>query len=148
MRTPHRSRYHLGYSAAAAVAIVSATVITTASSQAPAEAVAASSSKVYTVHNLVSDGFVPADHVDPDLVNAWGIAASPTSPMWVADNGTGVATIYDGSGAKQSLVVTIPPPSGGTPPSKPTGMVASTGSDFVVTKGTVSGASRFIFATE
>ena len=25
-------------------------------------------------HNLVSDGFVPADHVDPDFVNPWGIA--------------------------------------------------------------------------
>jgi uncharacterized protein (TIGR03118 family) len=68
--------------------------------------------------------------------------------MWVADNGTGVATIYDGNGVKASLVVTIPPPPGGTPPSAPTGIVASTGNDFVVTKGTVSGASRFIFSTE
>jgi hypothetical protein len=35
----------------------------------------------YTVHNLVSDGFVPADDdSDSNLVNAWGIAASSTSP--------------------------------------------------------------------
>jgi uncharacterized protein (TIGR03118 family) len=40
----------------------------------------------YAQHNLVSDGFVPADVTDPDLVNAWGLTASPTSPWWVADN--------------------------------------------------------------
>ena len=30
----------------------------------------------YQQRNLVSDGFVPADHMDPNLVNAWGIAFS------------------------------------------------------------------------
>src|SRR6185295_1628170 len=91
MSTPHRSQHHhLGYSVAGVAAILCASVITTASSQAPAEDQAASSSKFYDVHNLVSDGFVPADHTDPDLVNPWGITASPTSPIWVADNGTGV----------------------------------------------------------
>jgi len=147
MSTPRRSRHHLGYWITGIAAILCASAITTASSQAPAEDSTAAS-KFYEVHNLVSDGFVPADHTDPDLVNPWGIAASPTSPFWVADNGTGVATIYDGNGVKASLVVTIPPPAGGAPPSAPTGMVASTGHDFVVTKGSVSGASRFIFATE
>jgi uncharacterized protein (TIGR03118 family) len=147
MRTSHRSRSYLGYSIVVA-AIACATAITTASPQAPAADASSSSGKLYAVHNLVSDGFVPADHTDPDLVNPWGIAFSPTSPNWVADNGTGVATIYDGNGVKQGLVVTIPPPSSGTPPSAPTGTVASTGNDFVVTKGGVSGASRFIFATE
>jgi len=128
-------------------AVVCATALVAAPQDAATDA-AASSSRFYTVHNLVSDGAVPADHMDPDLVNPWGVAASPTSPIWVADNGTGVATIYDGNGVKASLVVTIPPPTGGTPPSAPTGIVASTGNDFVVTNGTVSGASRFIFATE
>ena len=40
----------------------------------------------YVTHYLVSDGSVPADLVDPDLVNAWGIVHSPTSPWWVANN--------------------------------------------------------------
>ena len=31
----------------------------------------------YTQHNLVSDGAVPAECLDPNLVNAWGLAASP-----------------------------------------------------------------------
>jgi uncharacterized protein (TIGR03118 family) len=107
----------------------------------------------YSVRNLVSDGFVPADNTDPNLVNPWGIVFNPNGPVWVADNGTGVATLYNGSGVKQPvapqpLVVTIPTPKGGTPPSAPTGIVFSSGSDFVVTEGTLSGPSRFMFATE
>src|SRR5437667_357170 len=39
----------------------------------------------YAQHNLVSDGAVPADHVDPDLVNPWGLAASATSPSRARD---------------------------------------------------------------
>jgi hypothetical protein len=30
----------------------------------------------FTRTNLVSDGFVPAAHIDPNLVNPWGIAIS------------------------------------------------------------------------
>src|SRR5436190_3020769 len=48
----------------------------------------------YTQHNLVSDGAVPADHLDPNMVNAWGLAASPTSPWWISDNGTGTTRLY------------------------------------------------------
>jgi uncharacterized protein (TIGR03118 family) len=95
----------------------------------------------YQVHNLVSDGFVPADHVDPDLVNPWGIAFNPYEPgfVWVADNATNKSTLYDGNGNKAGLVVTIP---GG----KPTGIVFSGASSaFQVTPGN---AARFIFATE
>ena len=42
--------------------------------------------------------------------------------LWVGNNHTGVATRYDGSGTPQSPVVTIPPPTGGSPPSTPTGV--------------------------
>ena len=60
--------------------------------------------------NLVSDGYAPAAHVDPNLVNPWGISFSATSPFWVSDNGTGVSTLYNGAGRDAGLVVTIPPP--------------------------------------
>lgn len=61
-----------------------------------------------------------AKFFDPHLVNPWGVASSPTSPFWVADNGAGVSTLYDTSGSPQSLVVSIPAPgqplgTGGTP---------------------------------
>lgn len=102
----------------------------------------------YAVHNLVSDGFVPADHTDASLVNPWGVAFNPNGFVWVADNGSGVSTLYDGNGVKNSLVVTIPTHAGGNPPGVPTGIVFSSGADFVVKVGTVSGPSRFIFSTE
>jgi len=74
----------------------------------------------YSVRNLVSDGFVTADHTDPDLVNPWGIVFNPNGPVWVADNGTGLSTLYDGFGVKQALVVRIPTATRGTPPASPT----------------------------
>jgi uncharacterized protein (TIGR03118 family) len=100
----------------------------------------------YQVTNLVSDGFVPAKTPDANLVNPWGIAFSPTSFIWVADNGTGVSTLYTGAGAKNPLVVTVPPPAGGMPPSAPTGLVFSNSpSAFPVTP---NNPARFIFSTE
>ena len=90
----------------------------------------------FAQRNLVSDIPGLALHTDPDLVNPWGIAMSPMSPFWIADNGAGLATLYDTFGVKQGLVVTIPPPTG----SAPTGQVFNSTPDF--------GGSHFIFSTE
>ena len=99
--------------------------------------------------NLVSDlSTVGAAHVDSHLVNPWGLARGPTSPWWVADNGTGLSTLYDSSGNPQSLVVTIPPPSTTpTATAAPTGIVFNGTSDFVVGHGN-NAPALFIFATE
>lgn len=106
-----------------------------------------------TQTNLVSDGFLPAAHTDPNLVNAWGITHSATSPFWIADNGTGVSTLYNGEGAPfplaNPLVITIPAPPGETGPSAPTGTVFNTAaSGFTVSQGDQSGSAVFLFATE
>jgi uncharacterized protein (TIGR03118 family) len=61
----------------------------------------------YLVHNLVSDLAGSADYQDPNLVNPWGQGFGAT-PVWVANNGTGTATLYSGTGAVIPLVVTIP----------------------------------------
>ena len=83
----------------------------------------------FEVTNLVSDGSVPAVTPDPDLKNPWGVAFGPTSPMWVSDNVTGVATLYTGAGAKLALTVAIPPVGS----ANPTGQVFnSTTSDFQI----------------
>ncbi len=106
----------------------------------------------YVQQNLVSDGFVAAKLLDPacpgscNLVNGWGIAALPTSPWWVSDNGSGKATLYDGDGNPQALVVSIP--GAGGAPGAPTGVVANTLGAFPVTLGTTTAAARFIFAGE
>ena len=71
----------------------------------PAAAVA---DKEYTVHPLVSNVAGAAPITDPNLVNAWGLTASPTSPWWVADNGTDVSSLYRADGSVVPLVVQVP----------------------------------------
>jgi uncharacterized protein (TIGR03118 family) len=105
-------------------------------------------SGAYLETNLVSDLPGVAINTDAHLVNPWGIAASSSSPFWIADNGTGLSTLYNGSGTPQSLVVTVPPPGGDMPPSAPTGIVFNGTTDFTVSSGGKSGGAAFIFATE
>jgi uncharacterized protein (TIGR03118 family) len=99
----------------------------------------------YVQTNLVSDIPLLAAFTDPNLKNPWGIASSATSPFWVSNNGTGTATLYNGAGQPQALVVTIPPPPGGTGPGTPTGQVFNGGAGFELVPNQ---AARFIFATE
>jgi uncharacterized protein (TIGR03118 family) len=102
----------------------------------------------YQVRSLVSSGpEVPAEHQDSHLVNAWGLAAGPTSFMWVADNGTGVSTLYDGSGNAQQTVVAVPAGGSGGQ-GNPTGIVFNPTGDFEVKKDAASAPSLFLFATE
>jgi uncharacterized protein (TIGR03118 family) len=99
----------------------------------------------YAQHNLVSDVPGLADHTDPNLLNPWGIAFSATSPFWISDNHSGLSTLYNGSGTPQTLVVTVPPPAGCTPPGAPTGIIFNNTTNFIVAS---NAAARFIFATE
>jgi len=106
----------------------------------------------YVVDIVVSDGFIATPNVDTHLVNGWGIAFNPNGFVWVADNETGVSTLYDGLGRPapigNPLVVTIPQGPGNTEHGKPTGIVFSGSSDFAVSSAGKSGPSRFVFATE
>jgi uncharacterized protein (TIGR03118 family) len=111
-----------------------------------AQATAAHPRNAYHQTNLVSDLPGLAQLTDPDLVNPWGMAAGPTTPVWVADNGTDKATIYPGfvNGSpiqKASLVVDIP---GGAP----TGQVFNGTPGFVVRSGAASGPGLFLFDSE
>jgi uncharacterized protein (TIGR03118 family) len=78
----------------------------------------------YYVHNLVADQAGVADHMDKNLVNPWGNAWSGTSPFWIGDNGTGLSTLYDGSGTPNaSVVVSIPAAGGASTPGPVTGVM-------------------------
>jgi uncharacterized protein (TIGR03118 family) len=107
----------------------------------------------YQQTNLVSDISGLAQITDPSLVNSWGLVHSPTSPWWVADNGTGVSTLYNTMSAnvvKVPLTVTIPPPAGspaGTT-STPTGVIFNGNGGFHVSENGQSFSSVFIFDTE
>ena len=105
---------------------------------------AARSPNAYTVQTLTSDGFITADHNDTNLVNGWGIAAGATGPWWVANNGSGNASLIISDGTPQGLVVGLE--DGAT--SKPTGIVFNGTASFVVTNGNDSGVALFIFASE
>src|SRR5258707_8063092 len=93
----------------------------------------------YTQTNLQANAPGLAEASDPQLVNAWGLSRASGSPWWVSDNATGVATLYNGPGTKQSLVVTIPPASPNnpkTPTGSPTGMIANSNTtDFPLAPG-------------
>src|SRR5262249_9976759 len=99
----------------------------------------------YQQTNLVSDLPGVAAVTDPNLVNAWGMSHSSASPWWIPDNGPGVSTLYNGSGAPfpvgAPLVVTTPPPldSPAGTIATPTGNVFNSASGFVVTKNGKSG---------
>ena len=99
----------------------------------PAAPTLAAADNVYSVHPLVSNvaGTAPPKR-DPNLVNAWGLTASATSPWWVADNGTSVSTIYRTDGTTVTIVPLVVEVDG-----HPTGAV------FWAT-----GAARFVFDTE
>ena len=101
---------------------------------------AAAADGSYHVTKLVADRAGHAAAKDSNLVNGWGIAAGPSTPWWVADNGTDKSTLYDGSGSTIPLVVTV---GGG-----PSGAVYNGTSDFVVSHGSNSGPSLFLFASE
>jgi uncharacterized protein (TIGR03118 family) len=109
----------------------------------------------YKQTKLVANKPGVAPVTDDHLVNSWGIAHSPTSPWWVANNHTGTSTVYDGNGmpfpTPAPLVVTIPPPNGSPPGAMgaPTGMVFNPTSDFVIEDGISANApAAFIFAGE
>ena len=97
----------------------------------------AAESNSYRVTPLVSDQPGVAPTTDPQLVNAWGLTSSATSPWWVSDNGTNLSTLYNGAGAKQGLVVAV---AGG-----PTGAVFNPTTGFVLPTG---GKALFIFDSE
>ena len=98
----------------------------------------------YNQTNLVSNAPGVAPVTDPKLINPWGMSRGSGSPWWISDNGTGFSTLYNGDGAKQKLVVTIPavvPGKQGTP----TGTIFNgSPTDFLIAPGA---HAVFLFST-
>jgi uncharacterized protein (TIGR03118 family) len=102
----------------------------------------------YSWTNFQSDIAGVAQHVDPNLVNPWGMAVSPMGTIWVSDNGTGVSTLYHQDGTAASLIVTIPTAARNRGTGTPTGVVFNGTTSFQVTKNGHSGPAFFIFVSE
>jgi uncharacterized protein (TIGR03118 family) len=98
----------------------------------------------YLQTDLVSDIPGLATITDPNLVNPWGISHGPSTPFWVSDQGTGVATLYNvptgGTVTQAGLIVSIPTTTTG--PQGPTGQVFNNTMSFAA-NGT---PATFIFA--
>jgi uncharacterized protein (TIGR03118 family) len=98
--------------------------------------------------NLVSDQAGVAPLTDPDLVNPWGLALSPTSPLWVANNATDTSTLYtnaaDTATATKVPTIRVTFPNA---PSLPTGQVFNGGTGFLNNPAVATSEGRFIFST-
>ena len=100
----------------------------------------------YSQTNLVSNIAGVGTTTDPQLLNPWGISVLPGQDFWIADNNSGVSTLYDQNGNEDNgLIVAIPGassnPNGNCSPGCPTGTVANASASYF------SGGS-FIFDTE
>jgi uncharacterized protein (TIGR03118 family) len=104
----------------------------------------------YIQTNLVSNLPNVAVTTDPNLQNSWGVANTPAGALWISDNNDGLATLYDGNGAKVNLTVTIPlPPSRVAPPAAaPNGLVWNPTTAFTITNGMATAPATFIFVSE
>jgi uncharacterized protein (TIGR03118 family) len=101
----------------------------------------------YKQANLVSDVAGVALLQDSPLVNPWGVSLTATSPFWVANNGSSTARIYREDPASDAVILN-PTLAGITiPGGLPTGTVANSTADFVITSGSASAPARFLFAS-
>jgi uncharacterized protein (TIGR03118 family) len=104
----------------------------------------------YDKQKLVSDR-AGAELMDPNLVNAWGLAFGPAgphaTPAWVANNGSDNSTLY--AGAVNGSPVTAFPPMNplvvSIPGGEPTGMVFNGSAKKFAVNG---GPALFIFDSE
>jgi uncharacterized protein (TIGR03118 family) len=120
-----------------------AAAVLTLALAAAASVPAAPPGGTFEVTPLVSDVPGAAAVTDANLVNAWGLTRSATSPWWVADNGAMKSTLYNSVGAPNSLIVGV---DGG-----PTGAVfAGIDNNFLVATDTSATLARasFIFDSE
>ena len=133
--------------AAAVAAVTAAALAVPASAVGAATGAATGARGAFAQTNLVSDVPGMATLTDPLVSNPWGLSLGPTTPLWVTNNNTNTATLYQGANGKQpiskvALTVKLSP--------GPTGTVfnfraASNPKDFVVGAKGKSTPSLFMF---
>ncbi len=107
--------------------------------------IAQTAKNAYAQTNLVANR-LPYDavHIDPVLINGWGIAFSANGTPWVASQGGHVSTIYNSEGATVRPAVNIPSP-GGPKGGNPTGVVFSSSTTDFLLPAPNGQPARFIF---
>jgi uncharacterized protein (TIGR03118 family) len=88
-----------------------------------------------------------ATRIDPNLLNAWGLAWAPSGVAWIGAQAAHVSDVYNGEGNTVLGPVHIPSP-GGPEGGNPTGVIFNpNAADFVIPSGNATPATgaRFIF---
>ena len=97
----------------------------------------------FAIVKQVADQNGVAPVTDSLLVNPWGLSSSPTSPLWVANNGSDTSTLYDRNTFAKNTAVTV------QVPGAPTGTTfIGLAGQFMVSSGGKTGQTQFAFATE
>jgi uncharacterized protein (TIGR03118 family) len=96
--------------------------------------------------NLVSDvATITAKRTDINLLNAWGIAVTPTGILWIAANHSSLAVVYDKDGNSLRSPVSIPT-TGSSTGGAPSGDVFNPTSGFPIPGNGMP--AKFMFAGE
>lgn len=111
----------------------------------PAMATAAPANSFKQTNLIANKASFGAKLVDPNLKNAWGLAAGPATPIWVSDNNSGKATVYMGgvNGGPVSLALTVP-----VPGANPTGQVFNSAAKAFPVGGSKGSPAIFIVDTD
>jgi uncharacterized protein (TIGR03118 family) len=106
----------------AGIGVAGAAISIAAAGLFAAKAPAHAADSFAQVNLIASSASYKARLTDPHLVNAWGLAAASTTPVWVSDNNSGFAGAYSGavSGSTLFLDFNVPVPNG-----HPTGQVVN-----------------------
>jgi uncharacterized protein (TIGR03118 family) len=145
--TRPRSSYRFKAVTAALVMASASLTATTATSNASADA----RGNTFQQRNLVSDRAIsnPAQFsaaiIDPAVINPWGIAMGPTSPLWVNNmqfSPNDLITLYQGATSDRDPVVKLGLE---VKASAPTGIVFNPTSSFKVRQQGVKAPATFLF---
>ena len=83
----------------------------------------------YQLTRLTANAIGQAEHLDPNLVNGWGLTLVANGPIFITDTGTGLATSYNGQGLPQKQIIAVPS-AGGTGLGTPAGIVLNNSNEF------------------
>lgn len=99
----------------------------------------------WIINYLVSNVANVASHIDPQLINPWGISIF-NNQLWVVNGSTDSITNYDLFGNKLLGTITIRTAVHNA--SYPTGIAVNCGGGFSVSNGSVTKSAKFLTATE
>jgi len=91
--------------------------------------VSCSAPRHYQLTRLTANEKGQAEHLDPNLVNGWGLTLVPNGPIFITATGTGLAISYNAQGLPQKQIIAVPS-ARGTGLGTPAGIVLNSSNEF------------------